>query len=375
MIRRFANITTILFLFCLPLSAFSEADDEGMVATQHDSIASEHGEHLEKTFNPNNFIFDHIGDSHEWHILTVGQKHISVPLPIILYSRTRSQLFAFWSNKFHHGHNAYKGFKLMTEGDLKGKIVEVCEHDQVMDSALPLDFSIKKNVVGIIFSILLLCLIFIPVANRYKSHPESAPKGIQSLMETLILFVRDEIVRPSIGDKHYARFLPFLLTIFFFIWLNNMLGLIPIFPAGANITGNIAVTMVLAFITLVTILINGNKQFWKHIFNTPGIPIFLKLPIPIIPVVEAASWIIKPAVLMIRLFANMVAGHMISLVLFSLIFIFGSINIYFGYSISLVSILLAVFMSLLELLVAFIQAFVFTMLSAIFIGMAVEEHH
>ncbi|PKP36149.1 MAG: ATP synthase F0 subunit A, partial [Bacteroidetes bacterium HGW-Bacteroidetes-15] len=264
----------------------------------------------------------------------------------------------------------------VTEGDTKGKIFEVDSDDQIIENvALPLDFSIKKNVAAIFFSILIICLIFISTANKYKTNVITAPKGLQNLLETLILFVRDDIARPSIGEKHYAKFMPFLLSIFFFIWINNILGLIPIFPAGANVTGNIAVTMALALITLITILINGNKHFWKDIVNAPDVPVFLKLPIPIMPVVEAASWLIKPGVLMIRLFANILAGHIVVMVLFSLIFIFGSVNVYFGYGISFISILLTVFMSLLELLVAFIQAFVFTMLSALFLGMATAEHH
>ncbi|WP_235942249.1 F0F1 ATP synthase subunit A [Perlabentimonas gracilis] len=328
-----------------------------------------------KEFNAGDFIFDHIGDAHDWHIVTIGDKHISVPLPIILYSRTRGQLFTFLSSKFHHGHDTYKGFKLVTDGDLKGKIAEVDVHNNISDGPLPLDFSIKKNVVGILFSIIILLLVFVPIAKKYKAAPHAAPTGIQSLMETLILFVRDDIAKPSIGEKHYLKFMPYLLTIFFFIWLNNLLGLIPIFPAGANVTGNIAVTMVLALATLATILLNANKSFWKHIVNTPGVPVFLKLPIPIMPIVEAASWLIKPAVLMIRLFANILAGHIIAMVLFSLIFIFGAANVYFGFGISFVTILLTVFMSVLELLVSFIQAFVFTMLSALFLGMATEEHH
>lgn len=328
-----------------------------------------------KKFDAGEFIFGHIGDSHDWHILTIGEKHITVPLPIILYSRTKNKLFCFSSAKFHHGHSTYKGFKLITEGDLDGKIVEVNEQGRTLTSALPLDFSIKKNVVGIFFSIAILLIVFIPLARKYKANPLKAPTGLQSLMEGLILFVRDDIAKSSIGEKHYQKFTPFLLTIFFFIFLNNLLGLIPIFPAGANTTGNIAVTMALALITLITILTNANKNFWKHIVSPPGVPIFLKLPIPIMPLVEALSWIIKPSVLMVRLFANMLAGHMIALVLFSLIFIFGAVNTYYGYGISVVTIFLTVFMSLLELLVSFIQAFVFTMLSALFLGMATEEHN
>lgn len=329
-----------------------------------------------KVFSPGDFIFDHIGDAHDWHIMTIGDRHITIPLPIILYSRTRNQVYSFWSNKFNHGHSSYKGFKLESEGDLKGKIVEVDSHDQMIDGApLPLDFSMKKNVISIIISIILISVLFISIARKYNTQPITAPKGLHNLIETFILFVRDDIARPSIGEKHFAKFLPFLLSIFFFIWINNMLGLIPIFPGGANVTGNIAVTMGLALITLVTILLNANKHFWKEIVNPPGVPIFLKLPIPIMPVVEAASWIIKPGVLMIRLFANILAGHIVVMVLFSLIFIFGSINVYFGFGISFISVLLTVFMSLLEILVAFIQAFVFTMLSALFLGMATADNH
>ncbi len=194
-------------------------------------------------------------------------------------------------------------------------------------------------------------------------------------MEMLILFVRDDIVLPSLGQKNYMKYMPFLLTLFFFIWINNLLGLIPFFPAGANITGNIAVTMVLAIFSFLTINLNANKQYWKHIFNPPGIPMFLKLPVPIMPFVELLGIFIKPFVLMVRLFANILAGHIVAMVLFSLIFIFGSINVYFGYGISFVSILLTVFMTVLELLVALIQAYVFTLLTSLFIGMAVEEHH
>jgi F-type H+-transporting ATPase subunit a len=369
----FSFLSIVLWSLITIIPAHSEEITMAIDSNQEAHQSEEN--HAPKKFNPGEFIFDHIGDAHDWHIVTIGQKHISVPLPIILFSRTRGQLFTFWSSKFHHGHDTYKGFKLVTEGDLKGKIVEVDENSRIIDKPLPLDFSMTKNVVGILFSISLLLIIFIGIANKYKANPHSAPTGIQSLMETLILFVRDDIAKPSIGNKYYLKFTPFLLTIFFFIFLNNLLGLIPIFPAGANITGNIAVTLVLAFVTLLTILFNANKNFWKHIVNPPGVPMFLKLPIPIMPVVEAASWIIKPAVLMIRLFANILAGHMIALVLFGLIFIFGTVNIYYGYGISIISIMLTVFMTLLELLVAFIQAFVFTMLSALFLGMATEEHH
>jgi len=262
----------------------------------------------------------------------------------------------------------------MLEGAKKGKIVELDAEGNILGK-LPLDFSIKKNVAAIFFSIILMCFIFISVAKRYQKNPTSAPSGLQNVVELIIIFIRDDVAIPSIGEKKYIHFMPFLLTIFFFIWINNMLGLIPIFPAGANVTGNIAVTMALALFSFFTISINGNKQYWKHIINAPGVPMFLKLPIPIMPFVEIMGVIIKPFVLMVRLFANILAGHIVAMVLFALIFIFAGINIYFGYAISTISILLSIFMTLLELLVAFIQAYVFTILTAIFIGMSTAEHH
>ncbi|MDD2196390.1 MAG: F0F1 ATP synthase subunit A [Bacteroidales bacterium] len=362
-------------LLIIGLSAIFTTKVEGSISDSTASLQDTTLNNEKAELNPGDFIFDHIGDAHDWHILTIGDHHISIPLPIFLYSKTRGKFYAFFSSKFHHGQSSYKGFKLITEGDLKDKIAEIDSQGQIITTSLPINLSLKKNGAAIIFSCLLISFLFIPVAKKYKKNPKGAPKGFQSLAENFVLFVRDEIARPSIGEKHYSRFMPFLLTVFFFIWINNMLGLIPIFPGGANVTGNIAVTMVLAVFTLLVILLNGNKHFWKHIFNTPGIPMMLKFPIPLMQVVEISSWIIKPAVLMIRLFANMLAGHMISMVLFLLIFIFGAINIYYGYGISFISVLLVVFMSLLELLVAFIQAFVFTMLSALFVGMAVEDHN
>jgi F-type H+-transporting ATPase subunit a len=326
-------------------------------------------------FDPVSFIFDHIGDSYEWHIVTVNHHHISIPLPVILYSKF-SGLHIFPSSRFHNPDRMYKGFKWEEEGELKGKIVEYVSGDgEHYSQVLPLNFSITKNVASIIISSVLLCWVFIGIARKYKTAPQSAPSGLQNLFEPIIIFVKDEIAIPSIGQKKYMHFMPFLLTIFFFIWFNNMLGLIPFFPGGANVTGNIAVTMVLALFTFAVTTINGNKNYWKEIFNAPGIPWFLKFPIPLMPIVELAGMFTKPFVLMIRLFANILAGHMIAIVFFSLIFIFGAINMWFGYSISVVTIVFTVFMSMLELLVALIQAYVFTLLSAIYFGMATTEHH
>jgi F-type H+-transporting ATPase subunit a len=219
-------------------------------------------------------------------------------------------------------------------------------------------------VFSLFLAAIIIIIIFTSVSSSYKKRVGMAPKGLQSWVEPLIIFIRDDIARPNIGYK-FEKFMPLLLTIFFFIWFNNLLGLIPIFPGGANITGNIAVTMVLATIVLIVVNVNGNKYYWAHIFK-PDVPFWL---LPIMWVVEIIGIISKPFALMIRLFANITAGHIIVLSLVSLIFIFKSV------AIAPVSVAFVIFMDVLELLVAFLQAFIFTMLTALFIGSAVEEHH
>jgi F-type H+-transporting ATPase subunit a len=327
-----------------------------------------------KKFDAGEMIIEHILDAHEWHILTYNDFHLSIPLPVILLDE--GKLVAFSSAKFHHGHEAYNGYKLMTEGEFKGKIVKTDASGEPDAAAkLPLDFSITKNVVSLFISVILLTIIFISIGNRYRKYPDKAPKGIQSLLEPIILFVRDDIAIPGLGPKKYKRFMPFLLTVFFFIFFNNLLGLIPIFPGGANLTGNIAITLVLALFTFVITTFIGNKNYWIHIFNAPGVPWWLKFPVPLMPIVEFLGVLTKPFVLMVRLFANITAGHIILLGFMSLIFIFGNMNAVAGYGASVFSIAFGVFMSLLELLVAFIQAYVFTLLSSIYFGMAMEEHH
>ena len=215
------------------------------------------------------------------------------------------------------------------------------------------------------------------VAKSYKKREGKAPKGLQSLLEPLILFVRDDVAKSSIGEKRYETYLPFLLTLFFFIFLNNLMGIVPFFPGGANVTGNIGVTGVMAAFTFVITTVSGNKHYWTDIFNTPGVPWWLKIPVPLMPIVEVMGVFTKPIVLMIRLFANMSAGHIVILGFVSLIFIFGKVSVGLGYGVSLVSVGFSVFLDLLELLVAFIQAYVFTLLSALYFGMATAEpeHH
>lgn len=330
---------------------------------------SAHTEPEKKKFDPGSFIFDHVTDSYEWHILSIKDFHITIPLPIIVYSK-ESGLHSFWSSKLHHGHSEYKGFRISEEGPDKGKIVEIMKDGTELK---PLDFSITKNIFAIFISIGLLLWIFISIARKYKN--KKAPSGFQNAMEPLILFIRDDVAKPAIGEDKYEKFMPFLLTVFFFILINNLLGLVPIPPGGANVTGNLAVTGVLALFTLIIITINANKYYWQEIYNAPGVPWWMKIPIPLMPIIEILGLFIKPLVLMIRLFANIAAGHIIAMGFFSLIFIFGDIIPYLGYAVSPVTILFTVFMAVIELLVAFVQAYVFTLLSAIYFGMATTEHH
>jgi F-type H+-transporting ATPase subunit a len=318
-------------------------------------------------------IIDHVVNAYEWHIITVNDKHYSIPLPIIIIDREGVHIFS--SQHFHHGHASYMGYAICQEkGAKKGRIIKVDETGNRDTSASFLDVSITKNVFSLLLSVFLITILFLSVAKGYRKRGVYSPKGIARIIEPVILFVRDDIARSAIGAR-YERYLPFLLTIFFFILINNLLGLIPFFPGGANLTGNISVTLVLAVFTFVITNVSGNRNYWRHIFNTPGVPWWLKIPLPLMPLVEIIGVFTKPIVLMIRLFANITAGHIICLGFISLIFIFGNMSAVAGFSMSPVSVFFYIFMSVLELLVAFIQAFVFTLLSAIYIGMAIEEHH
>lgn len=328
----------------------------------------------EETFNAGNMILEHIGDAYEWHITTIGETHIAIPLPVILLDEGRPVTFC--SNHFHHGTESYNGYKIETTGDNKGKIVKVLNDGIITDknAAIPLDFSITKNTLTLFIVLFILCIVFISIARRYRKHTNEAPRGLQSMLEVLIVFIRDDIVKPAIGDKKYERYMPYLLTLFFFIFFGNLLGLIPIFPGGANLTGNIAITMVLALFTFIITSFSAKKSYWIHIINTPGVPWWLKFPLPLMPIVELIGVVTKPFVLMVRLFANISAGHIIALGFFSLIFIFGEMNIGVGYGASVISVIFTIFMGLLELLVAFLQAYVFVLLSSLYFGMAIEEH-
>lgn len=331
--------------------------------------------HEKAAFDPGTFILEHVMDSYEWHILSAGKTHVSIPLPVILYSRDQG-LDIFLSSRFDHGHASHKGYAIAGEGDHKGKIVRVDDQGhEVEGAALPIDLSITKTVFAMLVSLLLILLIFLPVARKYLKNAGRAPSGFQSLIEPIILFVRDDIAIPSIGHHRYGKFMPFLLTVFFFILINNLMGIIPVPPGGANVTGNIAITAVLAVATFVITTLSADRHYWKHIFNAPGVPWWLKFPVPLMPFIELMGVFTKPLVLCIRLFANILAGHFIVLSFIVLIFIFGQIHWMAGYGVSVISVLFYVFMTLLELLVSFIQAYVFTLLSALYFGMAREEAH
>ena len=351
------NLSTVLLTFSFILFSSS-------------AVASSNQK--EEKFNAGKMIIDHVIDSHEWHIMEIGEKPITIPLPIIIFEG--GKLEVFMSSKFHHVTQPYKGYLLCNEGKNKGKIVKLNPDGSINEEAKIYDFSITKNVLALFIGMIIICIIFISVARSYTKRKGMAPKGLQSFIEPIIMFIRDDIAKPAIGNK-YQRYLPFLLTLFFFIFINNLLGLIPFFPGGANLTGNVAVTGVMALFTFFITLFSGNKAYWKHIFNAPGVPWWLKLPIPLMPVVELVGVFTKPFVLMVRLFANITAGHIISLGFVSLIFIFGQMQPFAGYGVSVVSVAFYIFMGLLELLVAFIQAYVFTLLSSIYFGMAIEEHH
>lgn len=337
----------------------------------------------EEKFNAGDMIIEHILDSYEWHILTWKGHHVSVNLPIIV--RHEGKWYTFSSKVFHHNDQYVTIDKNTTESitfviskdnnKYKGKVMVLLPDGT---QTRPFDISITKNVFGLFISCIIIVVLFLIVANAYKKRGEKAPKGLQSLFEMLIVYVRDDIAKKAISDKNLERYLPYLVTVFFFIFINNLLGLIPFFPFGANLTGNIAITCVLAFFTFLITNLFGNKEYYKDIVNTPGVPWFLKLPIPIMPIIETVGCITKPVVLAIRLFANITAGHIVVLGFISVIFIlFGmaELNVTWQVIPSVFSFLLAIFVDVLELLVAYIQAYVFTMLSALYFGMASKEHH
>jgi F-type H+-transporting ATPase subunit a len=304
-----------------------------------------------KKFDANEVILHHVVDDHQWHFTD----HLVLPLPIIIYSSEKG-LDVFLSSNFydeHHNPVDYNGYKM--------------EHNHILlaDSGKAVfDLSITKNVAMLLINATLLLFVFISVAKAYQNQSGKAPKGLQSFIEPVVIFVRDEIVKPNIGH-HYEKYLPYLLTLFFFILFGNLLGLL---PGAGNLTGNIAVTLTLAVLTFLITNLSGNRNYWAHIFWTPGVPLLLR---PLIMPVEIIGIFTKPFSLTIRLFVAITAGHIVLLSLICLTFIFSSYVVGFGAS------LVVVFINLIELLVAGIQAYVFTLFTSLYIGMATAEadHH
>lgn len=314
-------------------------------------------------------VFGHIGDSYEWHITDIGHTSISIPLPIIVYS-ANTGWHSFLSSKLEENGATYEGFYIASSGTYEGKIVE---KNAAGEEVRPFDISITKITLSLFINSAILLIIILSVAHWYRRREQGAlaPGGFVGFMEMFIMMVHDDVIKSCAGPN-YRKFAPYLLTAFFFIFINNVMGLIPIFPGGANVTGNIAITMVLALCTFLAVNLFGTRHYWKDIF-WPDVPWWLKVPVPMMPFIEFFGVFTKPFALMIRLFANMLSGHMAMLVLTCLIFISASMGPAINTSLTVASVLFNVFMNILEVLVAFIQAYVFTMLSAVFIGLAQER--
>lgn len=326
------------------------------------------------------YILHHIQDSHDFNFFSYTndageRKHVGFPLPVMVW--TSEGLVTFMSSAFHHNDDGHvivekDGVKL---AKIHGKIYELdagastvafdADH-HATNAHKVLDLSITKSVVGVLLVGFLLFWWFSSLARQYKKR--QVPTGFGRVLEPLVLYVRDEIARPNIGDKHYRRFTGYLMTVFFFIWILNLLGLTPI---GFNVTGQLAVTACLAIFTLVIYVASGNKHFWGHILWMPGVPVLIR---PVLAVIElAGTFLIKPFSLLVRLFANISAGHIVVMSLIGIMYTLRE-SLGLGGSMAL-SFLLSLFITLIEVLVAFLQAYIFTMLSALFIGMAVEEAH
>jgi F-type H+-transporting ATPase subunit a len=350
----FKNIVISVALFFAP-TAFVNAED----AKEPDLDVTE-------------LILDHVGDAYDWHITTIDGHPVSISLPVIVRG-SDGAWHIFSSSRFEHGHAGYKGFYISHEETFKGKIVE---RNAAGEEVRPWDLSLTKNAFSLVMSSAILIILIMSCANWYKKRKveEASPKGFVAMIEMLITSIVDGVVKPCIG-KNYARYTPYLLTVFFFIFFNNLLGIIPVFPGGANVTGNIAVTCVLAVCTFIIVNSFGTKEYWKEIF-WPDVPMWLKVPIPIMPAIELVGVFTKPFALMIRLFANILAGHAIVLGLTCIIFMTVSLGAAMNTGMSVLSVVMTIFIDFVELLVAFIQAYVFTMLSAVFIGLSqIEAHH
>jgi F-type H+-transporting ATPase subunit a len=378
-----ATLAMFCVAFCTLLSTVANAApvEDSVPQVQASAVVPAAPEAEKKEgFDADKVILEHIKDSHVWHFFDINGHPVALSLPVILYV-PKQGFSMFFSSRFHHGETSYEGFRMMTKEYIAqyklspntyfaGRIIAV-HPDNSPNLDIPVyDFSLTRNVLQMILSAILLILIFNGMARKYSRDPHKAPSGFQNALEPVVLFIRDDVARPYLGNKA-DKYLPYLLTIFFFIWINSILALI---PGSANVAGNLAFTGVLAAFTFIFILISTNKAYWGHIVWPPGVPLWVK---PILIPVEILGIFTKPFALMIRLFANMLAGHMIILSIISLIFIFGGLAVAAGWGFSVVSILFTIFMYLVELLVGVIQAFIFANLSALFIAQAFEHggHH
>lgn len=353
----------------LPLAAGAADTEAVVVPEQDDAVASavmpeDDAAEQSDDVDVYGIIFGHIGDSYEWHITDIGGRKISIPLPVIVRSSTGWHCFL--SSRLEDG-TGYEGLHISSSDRFDGKIVEL---DADGNEIRPFDISITRNVLALMISSILLVALILSCSRWYRRHDalSEAPRGVAALLEPVIAMINDDVIKDTIGPG-YARFAPYLLTVFFFILINNLMGIVPFFPGGANVTGNITVTFVLAFITFMIVNLTTNRHYWKDIF-WPDVPLWLK---PIMIVLEIFGVFTKPFSLMIRLFANIMAGHCLILCVVSIIFIAAKIGIAIGTSMTIISVVFGIFMDCLELLVAFIQAYVFTMLSAVFIGLSRER--
>lgn len=376
-------LVAVFSIFFLHTSAQKKEHGDGHINTESNEKS---GVDAKKKFDANEVIFGHVLDAHQFHFFTYKGHHYGINLPVILYAPGKGGFHFFGSGKFHHGEETYKGFRLVTEAyrhsllkeGYTAKEVKTLQNEKIIavdGKGLPdkneavYDFSLTRNVIQMILGMILLVWLMLSVAKKYIQGQgvKTAPKGMQNLIEPLITFIRDEVAKPNLGRK-YNKFMPYLLTTFFFILILNVIGLI---PGTANVTGNIAFTLVLGLISFLVILLSTNKHYWAHIFNPP-VPNGVK---PIMIPVEILGIFTKPIALIVRLFANMIAGHIIIICLISLIFIFGNLSTAVGWAFSPVSIAFTVFIYFIEILVAFLQAYIFTNLTAVFIGQAFEGSH
>lgn len=346
--KKLQLILISLFVAILPLqSRASNADDKGELDIPE-------------------LVLEHLSDSYEWHIADYEGKSLSIPLPIIIRSMETGE----WTFCTEHTLPTDRYF---FNHEKHGKIYE-----RMSDGTInrPIDLSITKSVAQIWIVVVILIVVFLSCASWYKKHDShsEAPKGFVGAMEMLVMMIHDDVIRPSVGEKNYKKFAPYLLTAFFFIFTTNIIGLVPFFPGGANVTGNINVTLFLALCTMIAVNLFGTKEYWKEIL-WPEVPVFLKCPVPLMPIVEIIGIFTKPFALMIRLFANMMAGHAVILSFTCVIFLGWTMGVGLGFGLNLFSGLMLLFMNALEILVAFVQAYVFTMLSAVFIGLAHPDHH